>query len=168
MLKQGLALCLLTAFSAGCAGLGYMGVPGGGLRLSELVNEGDAARRASMRLTLEGLDEDAAGQFDQARASFEQGLRVDPLNPYAYLALARHYAQGPYPERAESYLQQTESLLTAQDQLDDRVQAHITGLRGEALWTQGYSAEASPYLRHARRLAPGVWADGRLDAAELR
>jgi tetratricopeptide (TPR) repeat protein len=168
MLKQALALCLLAAFSTGCAVLGSLAVPGGALRLTELVNEGDAARRASMRLTLKGLDEDTAGQFDQARASFEQALRVDGLNPYAYLALARHYAEGPDPERTESYLQQTESLLTSQNQLDDRVQAHLTGLRGVALWTQGYSAEASPYLQHARRLAPTVWGDGRLDAAELR
>jgi tetratricopeptide (TPR) repeat protein len=168
MLKQALALCVLTAFSVGCAVLGPLAVPGGALRLSELVNEGDAARRASMRLTLKGLDQDTAGQFDQSRASFGQALRVDPLNPYAYLALARHYAEGPYPERTESYLQQSETLLTSQDQLNNRVQAHLTGLRGVALWTQGYSAEASDYLQHARRLAPGVWGDGRLAAAELR
>ncbi len=167
MLKRALALCVLTAFSAGCAALGSL-PRGSSLRLSEFVNEGDPARRASMRLTLNGLDEDAAGHFDQARASYEQALRVDPLNPYAYLALARHYAPGPYPERTESYLQQTEALLTAQDQLDDRARAHIVGLRGQALWTQGYSAEASSYLRQARHLAPGVWEDGRLDAAELR
>lgn len=168
MLKRELALCVLIVFSAGCVVLGPLAVPGGGLRLSELASEGDAARRASMRLTLNGLDEDAAGEFDQARASFEQALRVDGQNPYAYLALARHYAEGPDPERTESYLQRTESLLNSQGELNDRVQAHITGLRGVALWTQGYSNEASPYLKYAGRLAPGVWGDGRLAAAELR
>ncbi|MBW2712857.1 MAG: hypothetical protein JRC77_03815 [Deltaproteobacteria bacterium] len=167
MLKQGLALCALMVFSTGCALLGPMAVPGGSLRLSELAKDGDAARRASIRLTLDGLEEDAAGQQAQARTSYEQALRVDGLNPYAYLALARHYADGPEHDRAESYLQQTESLLISQDRLDDRVQAHLSGLRGMVLWRQGYSSEASPYLQHARRLAPAVWRDGRLDASEL-
>jgi tetratricopeptide (TPR) repeat protein len=168
MLKQALALCLIAVFSAGCALIGPMAVPGGSLRLSELVKEGDAARRASMRLTLEGLDEDATGSPDQARASFEQALRVDGLNPYAYLALARHYADGAEPERAEAYLQQTESLLIAQGKLDDRVRVHIIGLRGMALWAEGYSSQASSYLQSARRMAPDVWGDGRLAASELR
>lgn len=137
------------------------------LRLSERATQGDPARRASQRLLLQGLEEDGRGRSDAALGQYDRALQVDPTNPFAYLALARHEVEWGSPARALEVLGQAEALLS--DETDSlRVEPHLEGLRGAALQALGRSAEAAPHLAAARRLAPGVWGDGRLDASELR
>jgi len=138
------------------------------LRLSDLADEGDAERRTSMRLVLQGLDADADGRPELALGGYQSALRVDPSNPYAYLALARHHLHGASPERALSFLDQASALLAAQGALSPRVEPHLEGLRGAALLAGGRSAEARPHLARARTLAPQAWNDGSLSARELR
>ena len=121
-----------------------------------------------MQLVLQGLDADADLRRGEARADYGNALRVDPSNPYAYLALARHHVAGPTPERALAHLDRAESLLRAQRAWSPAVEAHVVGLRGAALMEMGRTREAQPLLDRARELDPAAWGDGRLAALELR
>lgn len=136
------------------------------LHLSDAVQTGDATRRASMRLLLQGLDEDGAGRVDAALSSYERAIQIDATNPYAYLALARHEVEAAHWNRAREALDQAQLLFGEEDA--PGVEAHLAGLRGAVEAGKGYGAEAEPLLERASRLAPSVWADGRLSAEELR
>lgn len=138
------------------------------LRLSELAEVGDPARRASMRLVLQGLDDDAALRPAAALASYERALQVDPNNPWAWLALSRHEVEHGDPAQALALLDKTEALLPPDGATSRGVEAHLVGLRGAALRVAGDGDEARARLTEARRRAPVVWADGSLDASELR
>lgn len=138
------------------------------LHLSELALEGDPARRASMRFVLEGLDADEAGSTDEAASLYGRALRVDPSNPYAYLALARQRAEGEDPAHALPYIEKARALLAAQKAETPSVEAHLCGLRALALEAAGRGEEAKADMARAKALAPDVWNDGRLDAVELR
>ena len=141
---------------------------GEALRISDVVAEGDATRRASLRLVVEGLDADAAGASRRARGLYARALQVESGNPYAYLALARHHAEQGDAGLVREHLLRCRDLLAAEGPLPPRVEVHLVGLRGMALALEGRDAEAEPFLARAAGEAPGVWSDARLDAAELR
>lgn len=158
------ALALLLAL--GCASRFS---PMGGeepLRLSELDGGGDPARRASLRLCVEGLDAEVAGRSSSAPVYYERAIQVDPTNPYAYLALARHRLQMGDPDEALGYLDRAQQLLDSEQARSPRVDVHLAGLRGASLEASG--RDGAVHLSYARRTSPSVWADGRLSAAELR
>jgi tetratricopeptide (TPR) repeat protein len=136
--------------------------------MSELVDEGDAARRASQRLIVEGLDADTIGERARARASYDRAIQVDATNPYAYLAIARHHVDGARPEKALPFLDRASTLLEVQGEDSARVRVHVIGLRGEALYASGRIDEGIDYLEQARLMAPEVWDDGTLAPEELR
>ena len=160
-----IGIALLT----GCAGRASIFAPRAEpLRIHEIAGEGDAARRASQRLVLQGLASDAQAQTRLARRSYERALQVDPNNPFAYLALARQAVEGDDGASALEYLEQAELLLGAEDLRSPRVEPHLAGLRGAALRARGDSNGASPLLAQASELAPSVWDDGQLSAEELR
>ena len=69
---------------------------------------------------------------------------------------------------ALEYLEQAELLLGAEDLRSPRVEPHLAGLRGAALRARGEQRAASELLARASELAPSVWDDGQLSAAELR
>jgi tetratricopeptide (TPR) repeat protein len=161
-----LAACLALCACAPLRGPGIVG--GDTLRLSELLDEGDPERRSSLALVVQGLDADDDGRPDDAVGDYLSALRVDPGNPWAYLALARHQAEGPAPGRALAHLDKCEALLGAEGLRTRRVEPHLVGLRGVALAASGQRREAEPLLRRAQELGPAVWADGALSAAELR
>lgn len=140
----------------------------GGLRLSELSDLGDPQRRASMRLVLEGLDYDAAGDPGKAAGRYDTALQLDPTNPYAYLSVARQRAAGRDPASAMSFIDRTESLLRASRELTPSAQAHLIGLRGSVWYATGKLRAGADALERARDLAPWVWRDGQLAAHELR
>ncbi len=168
MMRRGRLFVALLGLlmSLGCASL--QGSSGGeAITVAGQLDEGDAERRASMRLVVAGLEADAARDRVQALNEYEAALRIDALNPYAYLAMARHLATGRDPERAFSYLDQAESLFGAQGAQANEIEAHLVGIRGMALWTQGYAGEATPYLERAQDLAPKLWGDQWLSAKEL-
>jgi tetratricopeptide (TPR) repeat protein len=157
--------CLVLLGLAGCAG-GYIPREGGGaLRLSE-VRPTDPARRASIGLCLDGLAADAEGRPSSALNHYSRAIQIDPNNPYAYLALARHEVEMGDARRALEYLDLAESLLAAESALSPRVEPHLDGLRGSALTATGRNGSVE--LGRAERAAPGVWGDGRLSAQELR
>lgn len=162
-----LALALLVLACASRAPI----PPGGGrgaLRLSELAGEGDPERRASLRLVLEGLDAEAAGSERRGVVLYERALALDAANPFAYLALARHYGAHDDVALTLENLEQAEVLLRSEAGYDARLEAHLLGIRGAALRASGRGDEGLALLERARGLAPSVWADGQLGAAELR
>lgn len=161
---------LIAALLGGCAfPLGGRFGPGAPpFRLSQVADHGDAATRASMRLVLSGLDEDQALRPAQALALYERALQVDPNNPFAYLALARHHVDGSDPRRALAFLDKADALLANSEFRSDGLEAHLVGLRGAALHASHRVGDALPLLERARELSPAVWDDARLDASELR
>ena len=150
------------------AGLGCVQRPVGestpGLRISELPVDEDPARRASIRLVLEGL----ATSGRRAQGLYERALQVDSSNPYAYLALARHHIDGGDPAQALDHLRRGEDLLRAYDLFSPRAEVTLAGLRGAALLELDRETEAARWLGFAARRDPAVWSDGRLTAGELR
>jgi tetratricopeptide (TPR) repeat protein len=141
---------------------------GQSLRISELAERGDPTRRASLRLIDLGLAADEAGQPEQALDHYERAIRVDPTNPFAYLVLARYWAELGEAERSLELLDQAEGMLGGGEPDAPRVDAHVLGLRGSALVIAGRSSEGQPLLERAAQLAPSIWGDGSLSAAELR
>jgi len=156
----------LGSLALGCVGMGSLTSSSRSLRLTDLGDAGDPARRASMRLCIEGLNMDELGRDSAALSQYQRAIQVDSTNPYAYLALARHEIDEGDPDRALAYVDQAEALLGAQAALGPGVEAHVSGLRGAALMARGGSGEL--HLDRARRLDPHSWGDGHLDAAELR
>jgi tetratricopeptide (TPR) repeat protein len=141
---------------------------GAALRISEIEQLGDARRRASMRLVVEGLDAEIASMPQRALSRYQRAIQSDSGNPFVYLALARYYTEIVDPERALEHLDRAQSLLDPDGALYRGAEPHLRGLRGRALAEMGRSADAQQLLAQARRLAPAVWGDGRLDASELR
>ncbi len=167
------------AASLSCAALGLAGILGcaslGGsqhdikpVRIRDLVDQGDAARRASLRLIDDGLAADVAGQAARAQARYERALQVDVSNPYVYLAIARHHVEGQDPLRALQFLDRADSLLRMRGDPPPEVQVHLLGLRGGALYDSGQVREGVELLDRARALSPEIWGDGALHAEELR
>ncbi len=176
--RLALALLLLTALLAGCLGPGGASSGVGGergapaLRIGDFAGHGGPVRRAATRLVLQGLDADARAQPDAALAHYQRALQVDPENPFAWLALARHEVFNNLPtggsaRRALAFLDKAEAAFGGLAKAPWRlVTPHFEGLRGVALLASGRAAEARPHQLVASRAT--VWADGRLDAAELR
>jgi len=167
-----LAAAILVAWGwialvGGCAGP-TRALRGAALRIAEVDHLGDARRQASMRLVVEGLDAEIASAPQRALGRYERAIQIDPGNPFTYLALARYYAAIADPERALEHLDRAQSLLDPDAALYRSAEPHLRGLRGRALAEAGRPADAWPLLAEARRLAPSVWGDGRLDASELR
>jgi len=117
-----------------------------------------------MRLVLSGLDADEGGRSAEASSLYERALQVDPTNPYAWLALARQEVFEGDPDRGLANLDKAETLLSS----DQAAAAHLAGIRAAGLRAVGQPGLAEPFMREARERAPAVWADGKLDAAELR
>jgi len=113
-----------------------------------------------------GSNADVDGRRAAALGQYERAIQIDPTNPYAYLVLARHELEAGDPVRALEYLNQAEMLLESENARSREIEAHLVGLRGAALRDMGGAGEDD--LEQARRLAPAVWDDGQLTAAELR
>lgn len=136
------------------------------IRASDMLDDADPARRASMRLVLEGLDADVDFDRRHARGSYERAIQVDPTNPMAYLALARHELDDRETARALQLLEQAAALFEAEGLRVDAVGVHLIGLRGYAYEVQG--EDGAELLDRAAALAPDVWGDAFLAPEELR
>ncbi|MCP4036925.1 MAG: hypothetical protein GY733_08325 [bacterium] len=158
----------MSSALTGCANFGAGGRDLRPLRIADVMEEGDAARRASLRLVVEGLDQDVAGRGSRAQARYQRALQVDATNPYAYLAIARHHVEAHDSARALQFLDRAQALLRMQGALTEEVQVHFDGLRGGALYDSGDTDEAVDLLDRARERAPAIWGDGALQPEELR
>jgi tetratricopeptide (TPR) repeat protein len=167
--SAGIALAVATWLGLACALPGAAPPPSASFHLSSVADQGDPARRASTRLALRGLDADAESLPDEAAAFYDRALQVDPTNPYVYLCLARHDVEDGAPEQAEADLDKADALVGSLDARQEGiVRVYLMGLRGAALEQQGNTQQGLSLLDAARKAAPEAWADGRLDAAELR
>lgn len=157
-MRNGFAVLLTVALLIGCAGTGRTPrvEP---FRISQIAGEGDAARKASIRLVMGGLEAETAGNANRGRSLFERALQVDPNNPYAFLALARSACEAGAAEPCEDFLEQAEALMRLEDAPPGAF-VHVEGLRG--------GLGSAQQLRYAEEASPAVWGDGLLDARELR
>ena len=168
MIARG-ACAALALVALGCAAIAPGLAPEPSLHLSTLDGEGDATRRASLRIVLDGLRAETAGDAERANGLYQRALQVDSGNPYAYLALARQSVEQDEPQLALEYVARAEDLLAAEgDALSPGAEAHLDGLRGAALTLEGERVQGSELLERAAQRAPDVWGDARLDAAELQ
>jgi len=153
-----IGVLLVAAGLFGCAGVGRTPrvEP---FRISQIASEGDAARKASVRLVLGGLEAESAGNMARGRSLFERALQVDPNNPYAFLALARSACEAEAPEQCLHFLEQAEALMRLEDAPPGAF-VHVEGLRGVL--------GSAQQLRYAEGASPAIWGDGLLDARELR
>jgi tetratricopeptide (TPR) repeat protein len=138
------------------------------LTVSAALGEGDARRDASLRLVIEGLDADSSGRAAFALAKYERAVRVDATNPFAYLALARHHLEASSLPEAAAFLDQARSLFEAEDRLGPEVDVWGIGLRAGIDRAVGREDRALQRFERARQLAPAIWEDEWLSAAELR
>ena len=138
------------------------------LHVSHLTHMGDAQRRASLRLVVVGLEADASGQSERALATYERAIQVDATNPYAYLALARHWIEAGDPARGVVFVDQAEVLLEASGESTLGAQVHLDGLRGRAAAIGDGSDAGVVLLQRAAERTPEIWGDGILSADELR
>ena len=166
-----LALSLIAAL-AGCVG-GQRFTPAFGptarpLTATSALGLYAAARDGSLRLVIEGLDEDQAGRPARALAKYQYAVRVDPTNPFAFLALARHHLEGDSADEASAFLDQARALFEAQGDLGPSVDVWGLGLRAGIDRAYGKDERAEALFAQARRLSPEIWGDERLSAQELR
>lgn len=141
---------------------------GPALHLSELVAQGDATRRASLRLVLDALEADRQRDVRRAQGLYARALQIDSGNPYVYLALARHHADAGEASVVFEHLARARELLAAEAPDSPRVDVHLIGLRGIALRLDGRVEEGDRLLRRAAEVAPVEWGDAQLSAEELR
>ncbi len=166
---------------AGCVGPGASdSLPTASpLRVSEVGDGGDSLRGVSLWALKRGLEYASEGQSARALVEYERAVQADASNPYAYVAIARHYLELGEAARALLNLDQAELLLgleserraqqgVEEDRLTRRIQPHLDGLRGGAYLALGREVEARPLLDRARARAPEIWSDGELAAAEFR
>jgi len=166
-----LSIALGGALS-GCVG-GQRFVPGftptvEPLTASAALGLYDSTRDASLRLVIAGLDEDESGQPARALASYQRAIRVDPTNPFAFLALARHHLEDGSLDEASAFLDQARSLFESEQSLGPAVDVWGLGLRAGIERGRGRDDRADALFERARALSPTVWGDERLSASELR
>ena len=138
-------LPLLVALVLGCAG--FVSAPQvEPFRIGDVAGEGDAARRASTRLVLGGLDAEASGNASRGRSLHERALQVDPTNPYAFLALGDQSLAAGRMDEAEAYYQR--ALRLSSDRAD--AQAAL----GQLAIEKDLIEEAEEWLAKARESNP--------------
>ena len=165
------AICLVVSCLAACAGLNLsspFGPSKSPLTTSGALGQTDSTRDASLRLVIAGLDDDTAGRPGRALASYQRAVRVDPTNPFAYLALARHHLEAGSAAEASAFLDQARSLFESQQQLGPAVDVWGIGLRAWIDRVESRDEQADLRFDAARELSPQRWGDERLSAAELR
>jgi len=172
VLRRVALLALAALMASACAVVSTRIAPSPpALRIAQVADEGDAARRASTRLLIEGLRADAAGDGLRAKGHYERALALDPTNPYAYLAYARYELALRELDQASRFLARARSFFEAEAGeragVARSADAHLLGLRG-AIEREAAGGEAgAALLERARELDPAAWSDARLDAAEL-
>ena len=133
-----------------------------------LAQAGDPARRASMQLVVDGLGADASGEPARALSRFRRAVQIDAGNPYAQLALARHWIESGDPALSLAHLDHAELLFESEPEVHEGFEVHLLGLRGLALREIYPPDGGSALLEQARQASPRVWGDAWISAEELR
>ncbi|MFT5442349.1 MAG: tetratricopeptide (TPR) repeat protein [Myxococcota bacterium] len=168
LINPAMIAVLFVGGAVGCETLGMPSTSTDPVRISDVDQEGDPARRASLRLVDDGLAADAMGEGSRAQSRYERALQVDASNPYAYLAIARHHIDAGQPKHALQFIDRAAALFYMRGDPPLRVEVHLLGLRGGALYDSGETLSGGELLDRARAISPKVWGDGSLSAQELR
>lgn len=168
LINPAMTAVLLVAGALGCESLSLPTMGTAPVRISDVDEEGDPARRASLRLVDDGLAADAMGEGSRAQSRYERALQVDASNPYAYLAIARHHIDAGQPKQALQFIDRADALFYVRGDPPLGVEVHLLGLRGGALYDSGETLIGGELLDRARKISPKVWGDGALSAQELR
>jgi tetratricopeptide (TPR) repeat protein len=177
VLRRAAIVSLVTLIACGLTACTSLNLPssfGRGqspLTVSDALGATDPTRDASLRLVITGLDDDSAGRTSRALASYQRAVRVDPTNPFAYLALARHHLEADSAAstaEASAFLDQARSLFESQQQLGPSIDVWGIGLRAWVDRLESRDEQADSRFDAARALSVEIWRDERLSAAELR
>jgi Tfp pilus assembly protein PilF len=70
----------------------------------------------------------SAGDYDQAEASLERGLRIEPNNPYLWFELARLSADYGNVKKARELASRAQSLAGGERYLQNQIERFMSGL----------------------------------------
>ena len=120
-------LFALLSATYGCAS--YTPVFGG----DDYEEQGYSASQVSQNTAVQNLYDQAmnylsVGDFDQAEASLERGLRIEPNNPYLWFELARLSADYGNVKKARELASRAQSLAGGDRYLQGQIEQFVNGL----------------------------------------
>jgi Tfp pilus assembly protein PilF len=129
---QTLILCALLGMTSGCASYTTPGTDGRDSG-SEASDVGYSASQVSDNSAVQTLYDQAmnyayAGDFDQAEASVERGLRIEPNNAYLWFELARLSASYGNINKARELASRARSLAGGDRYLQGQIEKFLNGL----------------------------------------
>lgn len=118
-------LSVLLATTSGCASYSpiYSGDDQEGYSASQVSDSS-----AVQTLYDQALNYLSAGDYDQAEASLERGLRIEPNNPYLWFELARLSADYGNVKKARELASRAQSLAGGDRYLQNQIERFINGL----------------------------------------
>lgn len=124
---QALILLVLLGTTSGCAS--YSPVFGG----DNGEDHSYSASQVSENTAVQNLYDQAmnylsVGDFDQAEATLERGLRIEPNNPYLWFELARLSADYGNVKKARELASRAQSLAGGDRHLQGQIERFMNGL----------------------------------------
>lgn len=122
-------LMLLLAATSGCASYSSP-YPGEGGEDEQTYTSPDriSSNSAVQNLYNQAVRHVNAGDFDQAEASLERGLRIEPSNPYLWFELARLSADYGNVKKARELASRAQSLAGGDRYLQQQIARFVEGL----------------------------------------
>lgn len=129
---QPLILCALLGMTSGCASY-TPGTLGSDSDTNEASDVGYSASQVSDNSAVQTLYDQAmnyayAGDYDQAEASVERGLRIEPNNAYLWFELARLSASYGNLNKARELASRAQSLAGGDRYLQGHIQSFLNSL----------------------------------------
>jgi Tfp pilus assembly protein PilF len=119
------ALLLLLANTSGCASYS----PVYGEDEQQVYSASQVSDNSAVQtLYDQALNYLSAGDYDQAEASLERGLRIEPNNPYLWFELARLSADYGNANKARELASRAQSLAGGDRYLLEQIERFIEGL----------------------------------------
>jgi|SRR5690606_17385848 len=127
---QFLILCATLGMASGCAS--YSPIYGGDDEESYSGGEVSASQvsdnSAVQKLYDQAMNYAYAGDYDQAEATLERGLRIEPNNPYLWFELARLSADYGNVKKARELASRAQSLTGGDRYLQGHIQKFLNNL----------------------------------------
>lgn len=129
---QCIILCATLSATSGCASLSpnYDGENTRDAQVEETSYGSISASQVSSNTAVQRLYDQAmnyafAGDFDQAEAALERGLRIEPSNPYLWFELARIAATYGNVNKARELASRAQSYASGERQLQRQIQRFL-------------------------------------------
>ncbi|MCR6650017.1 MAG: tetratricopeptide repeat protein [Cellvibrionaceae bacterium] len=123
---QALILCALLGMTSGCAS--YSPSYGGEPEDAEYSASQISANTAVQNLYDQAMNYAHAGDYDQAEATLERGLRIEPNNAYLWFELARLSADYGNIKKARELASRAQSLAGGEKYLQGQIERFVQGL----------------------------------------